>query len=293
MKIVLAHNSYQFRGGEDQVFEDERWLLKKNGHEVVSYCRDNSETDSSRRFGLAMKTVWSRQSYNELMSLLQAERPDLIHFHNTFPLVSPSAYYAAKRLGIPVVQTLHNYRLACPGAVMLQGGEICDACVGKRFAWNAVRHRCYRNSTAASLVTTAMLATHWSWRTWQDVVTKYIALTEFGRQTMVRAGISDDQIHVKPNFVRPDPGMGTGDGDYAIFVGRLSEEKGIDVLLDAWRDESLPRLKIVGEGPLEDLVHQAIREGAKIEYINQQPHDLVFSLIARSRFLVFPSIWNV
>ena len=289
MRILLCHNSYKFRGGEDQVFEDELWLLESHGHDVATFQKSNSSVDEHSSMSLAANTVWSRQTYRELDRLIRDFRPDVVHFHNTFPIISPSAYYAAKRNGVPVVQTLHNYRLICPGSTLLRRGEICDACVGKLFAWQAVRSRCYRNSCSASFMSAATLATHHLWGTWKKSVDTYIALTEFSKGRFAAGGLPKERIRLKPNFVRPDPGAGTKPGDHMVFVGRLAPEKGVEVLAETWRQSSdLPTLKIIGEGPLES----AISGCDKLERLGQVAHNTVLREIASARALVFPSIWH-
>lgn len=293
MRILLCHNSYRFRGGEDQVFEDECWLLKSRGCEVVTYHRSNRDLEQTGNARAALDTFWNRQSYRELRALIDKTRPDVVHCHNTFPIVSPSAYYAARRRGVPVVQTVHNYRLLCPKSLLLRDGHVCRKCLGRNFAWPAVYHACYKDSRAASFLTAGMVSAHWALRTWQSAVTRYVALTDFSRQTLVAGGIPRERIRVKANFVRPDPGLGAASGNYAVFVGRLSPEKGIEVLLDAWtRCRPEIPLWIVGEGPLEPLVRQAQVDTPSIRWLGLRDHGDVLRLIGEAKLLVFPSIWH-
>ncbi len=292
MKILQCHNFYQLPGGEDQVFAAEGALMESRGHQVVRYTRHNNDVEKLNRIALAKKTFSNRESYRELRSLIREERPDVMHCTNIFPLISPSAYAAAKAEEVPVVQTLHNYRLLCPKAQMVRDGEICQKCLTTRTFWPAVAHRCYRDSRSASAVTAAMLATRWALGTWRNQVDRYIALTDSGRDLFIQGGIPADKIVVKPNFVSRDPGIGSGDGEYAIYVGRLSPEKGISTLLETWkRLEGRIPLKIIGDGPLAADVQHAAEMDPSIEWLGQRTHDDVLDLIGSARCLVFPSVW--
>lgn len=288
MKVLVCHNTYKFRGGEDHVFEDECWLLEQNGCDVVTYQRNNSEIDKLGSARIAAKTVWNTEVYHDLRALIRETQPDVAHFHNTFPLISPAAYYAVRHEHVPVVQTLHNYRIVCPGSLMLRDGNHCQLCLDKRLAWPAVRHRCYKDSLAATAVTTAMSAVHHTLGTWLRQVSLFITPSEYSKRVFAAGRLPPDRIRVKPNFVRPDPGMGAGDGDYAIFVGRLSVEKGVGFLVDAWVRQQIPiPLWIIGEGPLETLLPT---DHPKVRLLGQLPHDEVLRHIANAKLLVFPSI---
>ena len=180
-----------------------------------------------------LQTIWSQPSYRSLDTIARTSGLDIAHFHNTFPLVSPSAYYAVRRHHVPVIQTLHNYRLLCPGATFYRNGKVCEECLNGSLA-PALRHGCYRNSRAATAAVAAMLVGHRGFGTWQRMVDVYIALSEFARRKYIEGGLPGDRIVVKPNFIDVDPGSGRTDGDHALFVGRVSEEKGVRTLLDAW-----------------------------------------------------------
>lgn len=279
-------------GGEDVVFEAERALLQAHGHAVVTHTDHNDRVDSMGRLRLALETIWSRRSCRLIDGLLRDRRPDLAHFHNTFVLVSPAAYRACRRRGVPVVQTLHNYRLLCPAATFLRQGAVCQECLGRTPPWPAVRHGCYHDSAAASGVVAAMLWFHRKIRTFQDSVTLFIALTEFARAKFIEGGLPAEKIVVKSNFVHPDPGPGDGAGGHALFVGRLSQEKGIGVLLEAWRrlDGRIP-LRIVGDGPLGPVVRGATRSLQAVEWLGYLPPAQVTSLMRSAAMLVLPSTW--
>ena len=217
------------------MFAAEAALLRRFGHEVTEFIKDNNEIDSLGRFALLRTTIWSRETYSEFSRLLEATRPDVVHFHNTLPLISPAAIHAAKALGIATVQTLHNYRLFCPNGLFYRNARPCEDCMGRHFAWPGILHACYRDSRPATAAIAAMLAVHHRLRTWTDRIDLHVALTEFGRQKFIAGGMPAEKLVVKPNFLACDPGPGTGDGRFAIFVGRLTAEKGIRTLLAAWQ----------------------------------------------------------
>ena len=160
MKVLIVHNYYQQPGGEDRCLDSEIAMLRANGDEVIQYCADNDAIDGMGRIKLAARTVWSRPAYRDLRSLIRSRKPRVVHFHNTFPLISPAAYYAARAEGVPVVQTLHNFRLLCPNALFFRDGRVCEDCLGKAIPWPGVMHKCYRGSRPATAAVAAMLTTH-------------------------------------------------------------------------------------------------------------------------------------
>jgi glycosyltransferase involved in cell wall biosynthesis len=292
MKILMAHNFYQQPGGEDQSFLSEAALLEEAGHQVVRFTCHNDDVADRSRVGLAVDTVWSRQSAQRLRAVLRTGSIDIAHFQNTFPLISPSAYYAARREGVPVVQSLRNYRLLCPNALFYRDGHVCEDCLPKAVPWPGVVHRCYRGSLGASAVTAAMLTAHRMMSTWTEAVDVYIASTEFSRQKFIEGGLPADRIALKPNFVLPDPGMGSGGGGFALYVGRLSAEKGIGTLLAAWElvGARLP-LKVVGDGPLAAQVREQGMRGKAVEWLGQKTPGEVYQLMGQAVTLIFPSEW--
>jgi glycosyltransferase involved in cell wall biosynthesis len=291
VKLLLCHNHYRGgHGGEDQVFAAERDLLRQHGHAVVTYTRHNSAIDGMSRLRQVKTALWNTAVYHELRALLRRERPDVMHCTNIFLVLSPASYAAARDEGVPVVQSLHNYRLLCPKAQFVRDGRVCESCLGKTVPWPSVWHACYRDSRAASGVVAAMLALHRGLGTWLRDVDRYIALSEFSRRKFIAGGLPADKIALKPNFLPVDPGPGRGAGGYAIYVGRLSPEKGVTTLLEAWArvDAPIP-LKIVGDGPLTPQVREAAARDERIHWIGHRPHAEVLDWIGDGAFLVFPS----
>ncbi|MBW4640141.1 MAG: glycosyltransferase [Gloeocapsa sp. UFS-A4-WI-NPMV-4B04] len=291
MRILSVHNRYQIRGGEDESRESEERLLREMGHLVEVYEENNERIAELNPMRMAVNTVWSVEAYKTIRSRLREQPHDLVHVQNFFPLISPSIYYAAKAEKVPVVQTLRNYRLLCPNALFFRDGHVCEDCLGKFVPWPGILHACYRDRMATGVVT-AMLTTHRMLRSWTEAVDIYIALTEFARQKFIQGGFPAEKIVVKPNFVHPDPGTGEGRGGYALFVGRLSPEKGISTLLEAWKQlgGKIP-LKIVGDGPLALQVAEAAKQMLGVEWLERKPLEEVYELIGQAAFIVFPSEW--
>jgi glycosyltransferase involved in cell wall biosynthesis len=291
MKVLQVHNYYQQAGGEDRVVEDERQLLESRGHRVIQYLRHNDEVAEMNPARLAATTLWSRRSASDLRRLIQEHQPTIAHFHNTLPLISPAGYRACQSAGVPVVQTLHNYRLACPKATLFRDGEVCEQCLEKRFKWPAVRHACYRDSKAGSAAISVMLSVHGLAKTYHSSVNAYIGLTDFAKSKMVEAGLDEGLIHIKPNFIMDDSGVGSHHQGYGVYLGRLSQEKGIRELAAAVEKTGgeVP-IRIIGDGP----------ERPVIDRLSQQPgvtHDayientLLGEILGPAGFLVVPSLW--
>ena len=293
LKVLLVHNYYQQPGGEDRIFEAEGSLLESYGHPVIRYVARNEAFAGLRQAGVGLAAFWNTRVYLELERLIRAERPDVVHFHNTFPLISPAAYYACQALNVPVVQTLHNYRLVCPVAVLFREGRVCEECLGRSLAWPGILHGCYRNSRLATAVIAGMVAYHRSRGTWSRSVDRYIAYSHFAMTKFVEGGIPRERLAFKTNFVAPDPGFVPGGGDYALFVGRLAPEKGIHALLHAWRHLAGIPLRIVGDGPLGAEVQHFVADhfGSGVELVGRVDGPRVVDLIRGARFLIVPSLW--
>jgi glycosyltransferase involved in cell wall biosynthesis len=295
MKVLVLHSPYTERGGEDLAVESEKQLLAAEGHTVLPYHRANRVIEDFtivQKAVLPVTTIWSYKSFAEVRHFALQHQPDVAHFHNTFPLISPAAYSACRAVGIPVVQTLHNYRLLCPAATFFRDGKPCECCLGKEIPWPSMRYSCYRGSRAASGTVAAMVAIHRVLGTWAKRVDLYIALSEFARRKFVAGGLPARKIVVKPNFVHPDPGADRDVSDYALFVGRLSPEKGVGTLLAAWQQlQSKIPLLLVGDGPLrqdlETLVERLALAG--VRFTGQLDRQAVFAAMKSARFLVVPS----
>jgi glycosyltransferase involved in cell wall biosynthesis len=291
VRILFAHNRYQNVGGEDLAAQVEMELLAKGGHITELFAADNAEIDGFRaKAKAAMGTVYSRSAKKGFLARIQSFRPDVVHIFNFFPLLSPSIHYACSEAGVPVVQKISNFRLICPGGLLLREGRACQDCVGKAIAWPGVRHACYRESRAASAAVAAMLVVHRAWKTWERVVDAYIARTNFSRGKLIEGGLPASRIAIVPSFA-PDPGgPGDGGGRFALFAGRLSQEKGIATLLSAWDHlQNAPlTLKIAGDGPLRSEIASRAGRG-RIEYLGPLSRRDVQTLLRRAAVLVYPS----
>jgi glycosyltransferase involved in cell wall biosynthesis len=298
MRILRVHNRYRQPGGEDVSFASEVELLREKGHDVdtLEVTNDTITLDRSplSMARLAASTVWSRSGRTLVSDAVAAHRPQVVHFDNTFPLLSPAAYGVARRSGVAVVQTLHNYRLICPGATLFRAGSPCQDCVGRPVALPGVVHGCYRDSVAETATVAAMLASHRVRRTWSRDVDRYIALTDFARALFVAGGLPADRIRVKPNFARaaPPPAGASERRDVFLFAGRLSPEKGIETLLDAATE--LPagyELHVAGDGPLSARLAHARLAGLPVVALGRLEHGAVIDAMRHARALVFPSVW--
>lgn len=291
MKIVAVYNRYLNRGGEDESFEAETNLLQHNGCDVRVVAEEFAYPGGLRqKFGLALSSIWSVQWYTKFRALLREFRPDAVHAHNVFPVISPSVYYACKQAGVPVIQTLHNYRLLCPAATFFRDGQVCEECVAGGL-WRGISHGCYRGSRAATASVALMLHIHRRCGTWMRMIDRYIALTDFARRKFVAAGFPENRISLKPNFIPCDPGQRSGQGDCALFIGRLAENKGVRTLLFGWQllHSRIP-LHILGDGPLRAELEGQICESARsISLWGRVSHARVLDAIKRARFLILPS----
>lgn len=292
VRVLTVHNRYLYWGGEDESHQAQVRLLREYGHDVDVLLEDNARLVELGRLRAAGTTVWSTEGYGKVRQVLRRQRYDVVELHNTFPLISPSAYYAARAEGVPVVQVLHNYRLVCSSANLFRDGRVCEECVGRSVPWPGVVHRCYRGSAAASAVVAAMLTVHRALATWQRAVDLYITPTEFARQTLIRGGLPPAKLAVRPHFVHPDPGPGAHRGGYALFVGRLAPEKGVASLLAAWQQPGVNvPLKLVGDGALAASVAAAAARAPGIEWLGARRRAEVDELMGEASFLVLPSEW--
>lgn len=297
MKILIAHNRYQQAGGEDRVVQAEQALLSDHGHEVNLLLVDNRDLVGGviTQIKTAFTTTYSRSGRAKVQEALDIFHPDIVHVHNFFPQLSPSIYDACADEGIAVVQTLHNYRLICPGALLMRDGHICEQCISGS-PYQAALYGCYRHSRLGSLAVAHMVATHRRLGTWSEKVDRFIALTDFVKSKFLQAGFPEDHIRVKPNFVL-DPQTSTDPKkqddwesreSFALFVGRFSPEKGFRTLFKAWAKLDIHHcLKVAGSGPLEN----EIPDQPNIVRLGFQNQDNVRSLMDQALFLVVPSEW--
>jgi len=296
MNILQIHNGYQQPGGEDVVVAQERRLLERRGHKVSLYHRSNHELETlsfRQRCRLITRIVSASDSRLAVRALLRELKPDVVHVHNTFAMVSPGIYEVCHEENAPVVQTLHNYRVLCPASTLYRDGASCEECV-RHGLLSSVRHGCYHDSRAMSAAIALMLQVHRSRNTWDQHIDAYIALSNFARNKFVEAGIAPQKIHVKPNFVEPDPGERSHPGTYAVFVGRLSPEKGAQTLLEAWQDlpAKIP-LVIVGDGPMRPRLEAEAQKKklANIAFAGRMDRGAVYQVMKSAAFVVVPSVW--
>ena len=294
-KILMVHNYYQIGGGEHTVFENEVKMLRENGHEVITYTRHNDELKTSKikLLLLPFTTLLSFKSYFEVRKIIKKEKIDIVHCHNTFPLISPSVYYAARSLKTPVVQTIHNFRFLCPNGTFYCNGQICEKCKDQNNFKNAIKNKCYRNSKLQTLIVVLMLKLHRMLGTYKKI--SYIFLTEFNKSKFEKLiDINSQNVFVKPNFVQkievqnPEP----CDKIKFVFAGRLEENKGVKFLLDAWK--IMPSdyfLHIYGDGSLKTEVEQAAKKHSNIVYLGFKPQKEIFEDLSTAKALLFPSNW--
>jgi len=281
----MAHNYYQQAGGEDAVVAEEIALLERNHVTVELYARDNDDIAAMPRAQLVADTLWSKNSTRDILAKIEDFAPDVIHAHNTFPLISPSLYYAAARHNIPVVQTLHNFRLFCAQAMFMRDGKVCEDCLGK-LPWRGVVRGCYRESKTQSAVVVSMQGLHRMLGTYQHKVTRYIALNQFCSDKFVEAGLPGARMTIKPNFIDlPEAPEQQRSG--ALFVGRLSTEKGIATLAEAAALSPQVHIDVIGSGPQQSMLQQSLN----IRLHGWQVPTVIYQHMRRAAYLVMPSIW--
>ena len=302
MKILLVHNFYgsSAPSGENTAYLAERELLKGHGHEILEFTRHSDEIRENGLSGTlrgAFSTPWNPFCTRDIRRVIERERPDVMHAHNTFPLLSPAVFRAARGLGTAIVLTLHNYRIFCAAGIPMRNSIPCIECIEKGSVAPAIRYGCYRNSRLATMPMAAMISLHKRLGTWKRDVDAFIALTEFQKKKMAAGGLPEERMYIKPHFY-PDPPVPIPWEDREakiIFVGRLGWEKGVHVLVDAWQrwGHSAPVLEIIGDGPqraeLEKMVDKA-NLSSKIHFRGQIPFSQTQEKMARARLLVLPSL---
>lgn len=294
MRVLIVHNRYQQAGGEDNVVTSETALLRERGHVVEVLLSSNDHIQGAlSQVKASITAVYSPQGKTMMAQAIKRTKPDVVHVHNFFPTLSPSIFRACSESGAPVVYTLHNYRLVCAAATMFRDGKVCEECLEQRSFLPGVLHACYRSSRLASFVSGASMAVHDHLGTWENEINRYIALTEFAGAKMSTFRVPREKIDIKPNFAM-DYGVGPGDGSFALFVGRLTPEKGILTLLDADRLGKLCMdVVILGDGPLRNDVEMAAsRPETRLTYRGAVTKEAIRRYMREARVLIFPSVWH-
>lgn len=286
MKILQVHSKYKKRGGEETVVEEEKAVLEANGHLVVQYIRDNVETDDYSRLGLirlSLKQRNNRHSADELRGLIAREKPDVCHVHNVYPLISPAVYEVCKELGVPVVQTLHNYKMLCTNSLLFREGEVCELCLGKNLM-KSIRYSCYKDSLLATAVQADTIQYHRKKGTWHELIDAYVCLTDFQKNKMVEGGLPADKIRIKPNFVRKTD-IDISYEDFFLFVGRLDESKGLADLLKLIENRIDSKFVLIGASDSPGLFSKF----SNVKYLGPQNRETVQNYMSRCKAVIFPS----
>jgi len=294
MKILVAHNHYQQAGGEDAVARAEVEMLRAHGHDVlyVEFSnKDFNDLSLPSKINNVLSWGWSQKAHDLMQDHCVSFSPDIAHFHNTFFMMTPSVYSACQSRGVPVIQTLHNYRLLCSNGLFYRQGHVCEECLGHSFD-RAVKYGCYRNSRVLSWAVVNMLKKHWQERTWQEKVDAFIVSNEFARDKCIEGGLPEEKIFVKPNSVTYDPGVRQEVGDYFVFAGRLSEEKGIMVALEAFKLLPNQKLIVMGDGPLKvDAADYIKKYGLKnVQLLGQLEKKEYYEGLKKAKALIVPSL---
>ena len=290
MRILFIHNFYRKAGGEDQVVTKEMALLKSHGHFVHLLSFENEEFKKSIK-GI-QQLFYNSESYQQVRETIQQFKPDVIHVHNFFYKASPAIFHAAQSMNIPIIVTLHNYRTICANALLMREAKPCELCIKDVFPIHGIRHKCFQESMVKTALLTATTAWHNYKNTWANYVDRFIVLTSFAQQKFGSSslGIPEDKFLIKANSVDDYQVVPMSNRlNYAVYVGRLSSEKGIDVLLEGAALSEVT-VKIVGDGPLRDMVLDYSNKYKNIEYLGAKDHSQVIEIIQQSRGLILPSV---
>lgn len=295
--VMIVHNYYQIPGGEDTVVLNEKRMLEKNGHKVIVYSRNNNELKQMsilRKLSLPITTVFNPRTFIEVRNIIKKENIDIIHIHNTLNLISPSVYYAARAMNIPIVQTIHNFRLMCPNATFYRDGHICEDCVFHGLKC-AVKHNCYRNSKLQTIICVLSMWIHRLTGIYGQI--NYICLTKFNKNKLLSIRqVKKERVFIKPNFVRKKDKIIPQEKrkNQFVFAGRLDKIKGIDILFNAWNEmgSSAPKLIVCGTGPLEEWCKSFIKlNDVNIELLGFVPNEAAIKIISSSKGLILPTQW--
>lgn len=293
--ILIVHNYYQIPGGEDTVVANEKKMLEKHGHKVILYSRNNAELKQMSKIRilfLPFTTVFNLRTYKEIKKQIRRENIDVVHVHNTLNLISPAVYYAARSMKVPVVQTVHNFRLLCPGATFYRDGQICEDCVSKGLKC-AVKHKCYRGSRLQTLICVISTKIHRLTGIYGKI--NYICLTDFNKKKLLELKqIKKERVFVKPNFVESVIECVPKDKreNQFVFVGRIDKLKGIDFLLEAWKEmgKEAPKLIVCGTGPMEEWCREYIEKNQlNVEMLGFISNEDAKKLIAKSKAMILPT----
>jgi len=294
MKILQIHNSYKIGGGEDIVVRDERKVLEEKGTQVIPYYKHNKIIDSFsflQKALLPFRSIWSQKSYNEIIEIIDLEQPHICHIHNVFPLISPSIYFACKKKGVPVVQTIHNYRFMCPNGLFFKENKICENCV-RSTVFSSLKSKCYRNSRIQTFVMALSIFIHQRIRTFKDKIDGYIFLTDFAADKFKSQGYDTSKFFIKPNFKSSDANehinreIKTSQAPYFIFIGRIEESKGSKYLEHLAHTLSKIRIYVIGEGDTNSL-----KKYSNVKILGKLPNEQVISYLSSAQGLLFPSRW--
>ena len=296
-KVLIVHNYYQIPGGEDTVVANEKKMLEDNGHEVILYSRNNSELKEMTlvsKLMLPLTTIFNPKTYRDIKRIIKEQHVNIVHVHNTLSLISPAVYYAALKCKVPVVQTVHNFRLLCPGATLYRDGHICEDCIEHGLKC-ALKHNCYRGSKIQTFICAVSTKLHRMIGIYGKL--NFICLTEFNKNKLLSLKqIKPEAVFVKPNFVETKAEIVPADRrlDQFVFAGRLDKLKGIDILLEAWQQmgDAAPKLIICGTGPMEDWCRGFVESNRlNVEMRGFMPNDEVIKIIANSKALILPTQW--
>lgn len=292
MRILLIHNKYKFHGGEESVVATEKELLEKGGNTVEILYFDNKEIGEGNALSLGLGLIYNRKSARIVKEAIVAFAPDIIHVHNLFYLASPSILYQAGRSNVPVVVTLHNYRLVCSGAMLMRDAKPCELCLSKTFPLYGIKYKCHQNSALRTAHLTFAVGLHKVLRTWSNKVSCFITLTDFAKNKYLESslGVTEEKILVKPNSVtNVIPESFENRDNYFVFVGRLSKEKGIRILLDAFVGKDI-QVEIIGDGPYRELVQSYEERSSNIKYHGYQSSTFIASKMKNCLAVIVPSI---
>lgn len=288
MRILQVHNIFIGKTGEETVIEEERTVLEKNGHSVVQFFKDSSEIGQS---GIANRALIytrlknSRAIGKELSAVIDREKPDICHVHNTFPIITPIVYEVCNKKGIPVIKTLHNYKMVCTNSLMFRDGQVCQVCLNKSF-YNSIKYKCYRASYLATAVQANVLQHHRDMGTWSKRVDAYFCLTEFQKNLLVSGGLPEERMFVKPNFIK-EASSKIAYENFFLFVGKVDDYKGLQDLLFLFQKNTISKFVVIGKSKNQNVFKQF----SNVEYLGEQGRDVVIDHMARCRAVIFPSLY--